>query len=295
MDIVRPRKWNGVRRMQYLKSYKTEFSHRVRHGDLSLYLHDGSAADILQPIAELIGMRSSERLRRCVTRCLSGARSSLFVKTVEIDSLPSRLRATFGVQRRGTGHIWPVAELINSIEASRRGAPVPRVMGFGYQRRGLRLVRELFLLSELLDSHVNGLHWLQEANGDIEPFLHNVFALFLQLHEREIFHLDLWAANVMLDPAHGGDLRVVDLENCYIGAMPYFSEALGFQFGFFYFRFVKQHISEARYDQLVAQALTAYEGLDRQRFDAIYSACKHRQISRKKRRLLILQGVLRTK
>ncbi len=281
--------------MQYLKSYKTEFSHRINQGDLRLYLHDDKAADILQPIAELISLRGREHLRRCVTRCLSGVRSRLFVKTVEIDSIPSRLRATFGVQRRGSGHIWPVAELINTIEASRRGAPVPRVMGFGYQRRGLRLVRELFLVSELLDSHVNGLHWLEEAGGDIESFLPKVFALFRQLHEREIFHLDLWAANIMLNPEDGGDLRVVDLENCYIGKLPYFPEALGFQFAFFYFRFVKQHISEERYDQLVAEALAAYEGLDMQRFDGVYSTCKHRQTSRKKRRSLILQGVLQTK
>lgn len=278
--------------MRYLRTYKTDFRHRVRQGDLSLYLNDDSAADILPPLAQLIQQRSRGGLRRSVVRCLSGVRSRLFVKTVEIDSLPSRIRATFGLQRRGTGYIWPVAELINSIEAYRLGAPVPRVIGFGYRRRGVRLVRELFMVSEMLDGHVDGLQWLKEPGIEIEPFLRRVFALFRRLHELQIFHLDLWAANVMFDPARDDELRVVDLENCYIGTVPCFAEALGFQFGFFYFRFVRQYIDEARYDRLVSEALAAYPQIDTQRFASIYGASKSRHISRKKRRAIILHGTL---
>jgi hypothetical protein len=263
-------------------------------GNLFLHLEDREAADILQPIAVLVGQRAGESMRGCVTRCLSGARSHLFVKTTEVTSLPSRLRATFGLQRRGSGHIWPVAELINTVEAFRRGAPVPRVMGFGYlQRAGL--VREMFMVSEMLADHVDGLYWLQAADIDIEQFLQAAFSLFLQLHELEIFHLDLWVANIMLDPQRPTELRVVDLENCYIGSPPYFPETLGFQFGFFYFRFVKDRISEERYDQLVSAALLAYDGLDVQRFTAVYRVCKHRAINRKKRRDLLLHGILALK
>lgn len=278
--------------MRYLKSYKTEFNHRVRQDDLLLYLSDSSAADILAPIAQLIQLRTREPLRRGVVRCLSGLHSRFFVKTVEIDSLPSRLRATFGWQRRGSGYIWPVAELINSVEAFRLGAPVPRVIGFGYRRRGVSLVRELFMVSELLEGYIDGLQWLQKPGAEFEPFLQRAFSLFRRLHELQIFHLDLWAGNIMFDPARSDDLRVVDLENCYIGSVPCFAEALGFQFGFFYYRFVKQHIDEARYDQLVAEALAAYPDIDAQRFSVIYGASKHRHISRKKRRGIILAGTL---
>lgn len=281
--------------MKYLKPYKTEYSHRVYQGDLCLHLQDDSAADILPPIAQLVDMRAREPLRRSVARCLSGVRSRLFVKSVEIDSLPSRLRATLGLRRRDGGHIWPVAELLNSVEAFRRGAPVPRVVGFGYRRRGVRLVRELFLVSEMLDGHVNGLDWLQTPGADVEALLRQSFVLFRQLHEQEIFHLDLWLANIMLDPACPERLKVVDLENCHIGATPFLAEALGFQFGFFYFRFVHQHIDEERYDQLVDDALQAYGDIDRERFARIYQAIKHRPINRKKRRGLVLQGRLQAK
>jgi len=281
--------------MQYLGAYKRIFNHQARLQDLTLHVRDDTCADILSPIADLLGRRGHEPLRGSLTRCLSGSRSRFFVKTEKIDTLLSRLRATFGLQRSDGGQTWLVAELRNSVEAYRRGAPVPQVAGFGYQRRGLRLVREFFLVSEMLDGHVNGMDWVQVPGTDIEPFLLRCFALFKQLHDREIFHLDLWLANIMLNPAQPEQLSVVDLENCHIGMPAYFAETLGFQFGFFYFRFVREYISEARYDELVSAALESYEGVDRERFDHLYGITKHQTTSRKKRRRLILQGVVPTK
>src|SRR5690606_228496 len=187
--------------MQYLKAYKHAFGHRVRHGDLFLHLQNETAEDILKPIAELIARRRTHRLRKGIACCLSGVRSRLFVKTVELDSFPNRLRATLGLRRRDGAHIWPVAELLNTVDAFHRGAPVPRVLGFGYRRRGVSLVRELFLVSEMLDGHVNGQDWLRGGEADVEAFVRSCFGLFHELHERQVFHLDLWLANIMLDPA----------------------------------------------------------------------------------------------
>lgn len=281
--------------MRYLKPYHSRFGHIVRQGDLTLHLDSQAVADILPPIAALIDERGTRPMHRSVAGCLAGAHSRLFVKTVEINSLPCRLRVTLGMQRRGIGYDWPVAELINTLEAARLGAPVAGVKGFGYRRRGRRLVRELFLVSEMLDGYVNGLQWLEQPGSDVESFMVDAFGLILQLHGLGIHHLDLWAANIMLNPARPHELRVVDLENCFIGPIDHAAEALGFQFGFLYFRFVKQFIDEARYDQLVEQAMTAHPGIDAQGFQAAYTLYKHKAISRKKRRALIIHGHLSTK
>lgn len=282
--------------MRYLGTYKRMFKHEARLRDLTLHVRDHDSADVLSPISELIGKRGHEPLRGSLTRCFDTSRSRFFVKTEKIDTFPSRMRATFGLQRSEGGYTWLVEELRNSIEAFRRGAPVPKVAGFGYQRRGRRLVQEFFLVSEMLEGHVNGMEWIQRPGIDIESFLLNCFSLFKQLHDREIFHLDLWLANIMVDPTKPDhQLRVVDLENCHIGAAPRYSETLGFQFGFFFFRFVRDYISEARYDELVTAALQAYGEVDEACFAHIYELAKRKPTCRKKRRLLISQGKLATK
>lgn len=278
--------------MRYLKPYKQEFPHTVVSGDLTLHLDNDGAADILKPISALLAQRDSGELRRSISGCMSGASSRLFVKTVELESLPSRLRVTLGMQRRVGGYDWPIAELINSASAWRQGAPVPRLRGFGYRRNGVRPVRELFLISDMLDGYVDGKFWLSQPQMQIEPFLQGAFALIRELHEKLVCHLDLWAGNVMLDPQRLAAMKVVDLENCYIGHPPYWSEALGFQFAFLYLRLVQDHIDEALYDHLVHAALSEYPGIDRVAFERVYSLCKHQQISRKKRRDLLLTGNL---
>lgn len=278
--------------MRYLKHYQQDFPHTVGCGDLTLHLDDEGAADILEPIAALLAQRDSGTLRRSISGCMNGERSRLFVKTVELESLPSRWRVTLGRQRRIGGYDWPIAELMNSVDAWRQAAPVARLRGFGYRRQGLRPVRELFLISDMLDGHVDGKFWLTQPQMQIVPFLHGAFALIRELHEKRVCHLDLWAGNIMLDPQRLHAMKVVDLENCYIGHPPFWSEALGFQFAFLYLRLVQEHIDEDSYDQLVAAALEDYPGLDRAAFERVYSVCKHQQISRKKRRDLLLLGRL---
>jgi hypothetical protein len=278
--------------MRYLKPYKQQFPHTFVRDDLILHLDDGDAADILEPISALLAQRDSGELRRNISGCMSGERSRLFVKTVELESLPSRLRVTYGWQRRVGGYDWPIAELMNSSNAWNLGAPVPRIRGFGFRRKGARPVRELFLISEMLDGHVDGKFWLSQPQMQIEPFLQGAFALIRELHEKQVCHLDLWVGNIMLDPLRLDKMKVVDLENCYIGLPPYWSEALGFQFAFLFLRLVQDHIDETRYDQMVHAALEGYPDIDRVAFERVYSACKHQQISRKKRRDLLMLGNL---
>lgn len=279
--------------MNYLRSYRKEFPYISKRGGLSLYLDDEASNDILEPIAELIAQRKKVSMRRCVSGCMRGEHSHLFVKTAELESFPSRIRATLGLQRKLIGYEWPVAELINTLDAQRNGAPVARLRGYGIRRQAT-LVCELFLLSEVLVGYVDGKLWLSEPRSpeQIELFLLCVFELMHKLHQVQVCHLDLWVGNIMLKPDNLADMKVVDLENCYIGRPTHWSEALGFQFAFLYLRMVSEHIDEARYDQMVAVAVNAYPGLDRAAFERIYTACKHRQISRKKRRTLLLKGEL---
>src|SRR6218665_1457049 len=242
--------------MRYLKkAYQQDFPHQVSQGDLTLHLDGSASADILEPIANLLAQRGKHSMRRSISGCLTGTSSRFFVKTVELESLPTRLRVTLGLQRRAGGYDWPIAELMNSVGAYRQGAPVPRLKGFGYLRRGRRLVRELFLISEVLDEHIDGKQWLGQPDMQIEPFLHAAFGLLGNLHAMQVCHLDLWAGNIMFNPARPSVMKAVDLENCYIGRPVYLAELLGFQFGFLYLRLIKEHIGEARYDQLVAEAL----------------------------------------
>ena len=280
--------------MRYLGVYKKAFQHYACLQDLTVHAQDEDSSQILPPIADLLGRRGHEPLYGKLTRCLKTSNNHFFVKTEKLDDFRSRLRATLGLRRSDGGQMWLIEELRNSVEAFRRGAPVPKVTAFGYQRRGRRLIREFFLVSEMLEGHVDGMEWLRTPGVDIEQLLRSCFALFKQLHDRDIFHLDLWLANMMLDPRHPAQLYAVDLENCHIGATRYFSEVLAFQFGFLFFRFLHEHITEARYDELVADALAAYRNIDEKRFSQIYEVVKRKPISRKKRKLLVLQGVLKT-
>ncbi|HLD65077.1 MAG TPA: lipopolysaccharide kinase InaA family protein [Pseudomonas sp.] len=278
--------------MLYLKPFLQEFPFTLRFGDLTLHLDDASVGDIIQAISGLIAERGHSYTSRRIARVLHVQQCALFVKSSLIENLRSRLRMTLGKARRKGGLDWPIAELINTSEAYRRGLAMPRLKGFGYRRVGHGLVTEIFLVSECLDGCLNGVEWLKRPEAEVETFLLDAFDLMRQQHEQQVFHLDLWVENLMLSPQNPRSLKVIDLENCHIGKATHFAETLGFQFGFLYQRCVLNYIDEARYDQLVNDALLAYPGLDRQRFDTFFHACKHVIVGRKERREILLRGVL---
>lgn len=279
--------------MYYLRNYRQAFPLTVNFEDLTLHLDDGSVGDVLPSIARLIEERSSRSSSsRRTSSVLHAQHAALFVKTSAIDNLRSKLRVTLGKPRRKGGFDWPIAELINTSEACRLGLPLPLLKGFGYRRKGLGLIEEVFLVSECLEGYVNGVEWLQQNGADVEIFLADAFNLLRELHDKEVFHLDLWAENFMVHPQAPRKLQVIDLENCHIGPAPYLAEVLSFQFGFLYQRCVKDYLDEVRYDQLVAGALSAYPAIDRQRFEEFFQVCKHAIVGRKERREILLRGVL---
>lgn len=277
---------------QLLKHYRDLFPYKISLSDLTLHLVDGYRVDILGRIRELIEERERSRGSRRHSAPVVSPHERLFVKTASIGGLRSRVRVTLGRQRRRGGFDWLVAEFLNSVEARMRGVPMPRVKGIGYRRASSGLIKEVFLVSELLDGYVDGLEWLRRPGTDREVFLRRAFALMRLLYEKEVHHLDLWVGNLMVAVHEPQVLKVIDLENCYIGPTAYPEELLGFQFGFLYWRYVRDMVEESRYDALVQEALEAYGPLDEERFRRVYQVCKHQLTRRKVRHRLLHEGVL---
>lgn len=215
--------------------------------------------------------------------------SRLFIKSSRLTGFQSRLRTTLGIERRKGGLDWEVAELLNTIRAEELQAPTARLLGFAY-RKQLGLVSNVSLIFEFLEHYLPSHQWLGQQ--DPVPFLRNCFTLFRELHEKRIYHLDLWAGNVMIN-SRQETLRVIDFENCLHGATEHEPEVLGFMYGHFFQREINQYIDEPTYDRLVDEVMPKL-CIDPARFRHTYVISKHEKIGRKERRLLHSHGVLVT-
>ncbi|EJN32785.1 Lipopolysaccharide kinase (Kdo/WaaP) family [Pseudomonas sp. GM78] len=169
---------------------------------------------------------------------------------------------------------------------------MPALMGYGFKKSRLGIIEEFFIITRLLDQHIDGLQWLERNPDEVDTLIKKSFAALGALHERRITHMDLWAANLMLDEQSSQPAKAIDLENCFHTPPQYPSETLGFQFGFLYHREIYRFITEARYDELAAKAIEAYKHLDPEKFKTFYQAGKHEKIGRKERRRIFLEGVL---
>lgn len=185
---------------------------------------------------------------------------------------------------------WPIEELINTTKAHRRGANVPGVVGYGYTRSRLGLMNDFVIITELLQGYTDGYQWMLAKPEDVERVIGAAFELLFSLNSSGIYHMDLWAANVMMCDAGVGATFAIDLENCFARETAFLSETLGFQFGFFYLREINQLIEEIRYDALVEQAIRRYNNVDGDCFAKAYEHCKHQHVGRKERREVFLRG-----
>lgn len=151
-------------------------------------------------------------------------------------------------------------------------------------------MNEFFIITQLLQNYTDGYQWLLARPEEAEQVIGAAFELLFSLNSSGIYHMDLWAANVMMCNEGIAPTCAIDLENCFSATPPFLSETLGFQFGFFYRREVYRSIDEKRYDALVRQALNAYQDVDHHRFNAVYEQVKHRDIGRKERRDVFSHG-----
>ncbi|WP_415757140.1 hypothetical protein [Pseudomonas sp. LT1P18] len=65
---------------------------------------------------------------------LTSGDTPLFAKIQPLDTLKATVRVTFGKPQRNGRFDWPLEELINTLEAQRRGVQMPALQGFGYTK-----------------------------------------------------------------------------------------------------------------------------------------------------------------
>lgn len=240
---------------------------------------------LLRQTHELLSQRQVRNKR--VIGSIPNISPPLFLKSSAMESWKSRIRMTLGLERQrkhGGGYDWPVEELFNTLHAHQQGIPTAQVLGFGYRRHPLGWIDEFFLLSEKLEDHIDGREWLNRPACDPAEFVGRALQLIVRMHQKNLIHLDPWAANFMVNPADPRDLRIIDLENCIRQPTIHLRETLAIQFGILFRRETRRHISEARFDQEVIRTL-AEQGLPYDaRFHNAYQVAKHQKIARKARR-----------
>lgn len=275
--------------MQKAAQLIDKFPIRVNLGSIRLFTTHTSSTELKATLVRTFDELATSNRSRIIDEVqLQGSR--LFIKSSRLTGFQSRLRTTLGIKRRRGGLDWEVAELLNTIRAQELHAPTARLLGFAY-RKQLGLVSDVSLIFQFLEHYQPSHHWL-EQNADPIPLLKNCFRMFRELHEKRIYHLDLWAGNVMIDTRREA-LRVIDFENCLHGTTEYEPEVLGFIYGHFFQRKINQYVDEPTYDRLVDDVLSQLP-IDPTRFRHTYTLSKHEKVGRKERHLLHSHGMLIT-
>lgn len=268
--------------------WRNEYPYTLQHLDTTLHFQAPIAPHTRQAFETLIEQTPAAKR---VSAPLACATSKLFTKRERLDSLRKKWRVQRGNPKRNGMYDWSVEELINTREAAIRGAPVPKLQGFGYRRSKFGLIQDVFLITELLANHVDGLTMVREEPQAVQRVIEATFELLHTLHRQGITHMDLWAANVMLPKQ--GPAQAIDLENSFSEPSEYPAQTLGFQFGFLYRREIYRYITEADYDAAVARALSKYfPEVQCADFGGIYKRAKHEDIGRLERREIFSHGSL---
>ncbi|WP_131658087.1 BUD32 family EKC/KEOPS complex subunit [Ectopseudomonas composti] len=267
-----------------------------RFANATLYTIDtetGVSLRSLWPhICKLLSMGRKTGKTRVTQPLRVNGTSPLFIKTSTLDSIPSRVRATLGLKRRSGLYDWALEELCNHAEAQTRTDLIPKLFGYGVIRQRGGLVNEIFLNYENLAGWMDGYEWLRKNPSNVCRFAEAGLALIAQLNAKGIYHLDLWAGNMMLSDGDLENLKAIDLENCFIGENRYTSETLGFQFAFLYQHQLNEFITETIYDQIVESQLAGWKAIQKDRFDLFYKHFKHHGADRKERHLIPKTGHL---
>nr|WP_225934001.1 hypothetical protein [Pseudomonas azerbaijanoccidentalis] len=258
-----------------------------------MHLSEQPSVEARQALEKLIEKRRSRKLTRASAPLAAGT-TPLFAKVQPLDTFKAKVRVTLGKPQRNGRFDWPLEELKNTLEAQRRGVRMPPLQGFGYTRDRLGLTQEYFIITRLLDDHIDGVRWLKRNPDKVESFILDAFDLLSSLARKNITHMDFWIGNIMIPETSHKPLKAIDFENCFAGQTAHLSETLGFQLGFFYRRDIYKLITEADYDRLVYEYVGQFPGISRKKFDDVYFASKHEYVGRKQRREVFLNGTLIT-
>lgn len=266
-----------------------EYPFTFKHRRSTLHLKKPVIASVAQALTQLL---SQERQAKRVSAPLPLGEHAVFAKRQVLETLPKKIRVARGTRKRCGMFEWPIEELFNTAEAHRRGARVPAVVGYGYSKSRFGLMDDFFIITELLQNYTDGYQKILAKPEEVERVIGVAFELLLTLNSCGIYHMDLWAANVMMCDQGLRATFAIDLENCFAQETEFLSETLGFQFGFFYQREVNGFIKEELYDAEVERALERYHDIDKKRFMSIYQVTKHQQVGRKERREVFLRGMI---
>ncbi|MFJ4145098.1 lipopolysaccharide kinase InaA family protein [Pseudomonas sp. NPDC089734] len=276
--------------MSSVSSALASFLHTYQVGKATFHFSEKPSAALLDSVNRWFKQPKSKSRKRISGPLLAG-KTRMFAKSQLLESFKARWRVTRGRQTADGRYDWAVEELHNTLAASQRGIPSPAVVGFGYIRRGLGLVQETLLLIELLDGYIDGQDWLEQNPDRVQWFVEQALELLLHSNAKGIYHLDFSALNIMLNEQADEPMKVIDMENCFVGTTHFPAETLAFQMGFLYRRGLYKFITEADYDRLIYEVIDA-EKVDRERFDGLYGVCKHEVVGRKERRKVFLEGQL---
>lgn len=245
----------------------------------------------LAPISELIALRKRLGRQRLAQPCITSDGRKIFVKTSSIESYPSRLRISLGLKRRSGAYDWPLAELRNSVRANQKTDMIPKLIGFGLAKGKSGLTKEVFLTFENQEDHIDGFQWAEKHPEQIDQLIRASVDSIVRLNSFGIYHLDLWAGNIMFPVDSFHNPRVIDLENCFIGPTKFHEETLGYQLALFYQHSLGNLISEQYYDEIIRSHINTKK-FKREQFQSNYQKYKHKSANRKNRFLLPLTGNL---
>ncbi|WP_409201463.1 hypothetical protein [Pseudomonas fluorescens] len=275
------------------KTLKDDYPFTFCLFNTTLHLREQPSAEAQQALEQLIHKRRAHKLTRASAPLASGD-TPLFAKVQPLNTLKAKVRVTFGKPQRNGRFDWPLEELINTLEAQRRGVQMPPLQGFGYTKDRLGLTQEYFIITRLLDDHIDGVQWLRRNPDSVETFVLDAFELLSSLSRKNITHMDFWAGNIMIPQTPQTSLKAIDFENCFAGQTNHQSETLGFQLGYFYRRDIYKLITESAYDRLVDDYIRQIPGISKEKFNEVYLASKHKDVGRKQRREVFLNGNLIT-
>jgi hypothetical protein len=275
------------------KTLQIDYPVTFTFGNTTLHLNEQPSGEARQALEKLITKRNAQKLTRA-SAPLAAGKTPLFAKVQPLDTFKAKVRVTLGKPQRNGRFDWPLEELANTFEAQRRGVRMPSLQGFGYSKDRLGLTQEYFILTRLLDDHIDGVQWLKRNPDKVKDFILDAFELLDSLSRKNITHMDFWAGNIMIPETSRKPLQAIDFENCFASKTAHMSETLGFQLGFFYRRDIYKLITEADYDRLVDDYIRGLPGISRQKFDEVYHASKHEYVGRKQRREVFLSGRLIT-
>lgn len=231
--------------------------------------------------------------------CLKVTAEGRAVYLMEDNRVVLKLNRLQGLRRRlikhlglfgGGRHYCLTNELANLRRLSGSNL-VPRVYGFGRQRRGL--LCDEFLLIQYFSSMQTIDEFIKQYPARLKWVLDKVVDLFHEMLIDGFVHLDPHPGNILMDEA--GQMCFIDFEFCSFDTSDY-SFVLAFSLGYFYHFWFSRFIEEAHYDQIVLSHLAKRDSskLDA-RFLAIYQRFKQSKVSRRERYECLRSPVYRRK